>query len=245
MLSRARARAAAQDGFTLMELLVAMSVGMVVLFALFQLLDFSLPAAANVAERVSTQQRGRVALTQVEQSLHSAVCVLTADASPAGSSSLKKPIVSASPQQVTFYATELAPAQTLSTPASAFSPQLRTLSWSAGTLTQSTGAPVAGTAPPNVTWQAPVTRIVATGIWPVGAASGIFTASAYDAATGALVPAADATKAASIGIAFRVTRSETTAASPQDATFSDAVTLTPAADFTSDNAASDGPKCSL
>jgi hypothetical protein len=96
-----------------------------------------------------------------------------------------------------------------------------------------------------VTWQAPVTRVVATGVWPVGGAAGPFTASAYDATTGALVPATDATKASTIGIAFRVAPSDAAVAGPQDATFSDAVAISPPADFTSNATAADGPRCSL
>src|SRR3712207_7250761 len=53
------------------------SVGMLVLLALFGLLDVSMPATRRVTDRVDSQQRGRVALEQLVVGLRAATCVET------------------------------------------------------------------------------------------------------------------------------------------------------------------------
>ena len=51
-----------QSGFTLVELIVTMLVGMIVLTALFGLVDVALRASKRVDNRVESSQRGRLAL---------------------------------------------------------------------------------------------------------------------------------------------------------------------------------------
>jgi prepilin-type N-terminal cleavage/methylation domain-containing protein len=64
-----------ESGFTLVELLVAMSIGTVVLLATFMLLDAATPLAKRTADRVDANQRGRLALEIMAGELRSQVCL--------------------------------------------------------------------------------------------------------------------------------------------------------------------------
>lgn len=59
-------------GFTLVELLVALVAGMVVLLALFSILDLSLRHSTALQDRVQANQIGRLAMTKIVDELHSA-----------------------------------------------------------------------------------------------------------------------------------------------------------------------------
>jgi prepilin-type N-terminal cleavage/methylation domain-containing protein len=82
-----------ERGFTLIELLVAMVIGMVVLMAAFMVLDRTISASGQVADRSEALQRGRQAMDLVSRQLRSQVCV--------GNT---KPIISASDNSISFYA---------------------------------------------------------------------------------------------------------------------------------------------
>ena len=82
-----------ERGFTLIELLVAMVIGMVVLMAAFMVLDRTISASGQVADRSEALQRGRQAMELVSRQLRSQVCV--------GNT---KPIISASDNSISFYA---------------------------------------------------------------------------------------------------------------------------------------------
>ncbi len=69
-----RARATDERGFTLTELLVALSAGTVLMLALFAVLDISIVQSARSTDRVESSQRGRTAMEQLIQELHSS-CV--------------------------------------------------------------------------------------------------------------------------------------------------------------------------
>jgi Tfp pilus assembly protein FimT len=73
-LARIQRRLGDESGFSLMELLVAATVGMVVLLATFNLMDASTKASAAVEDRVEALQRGRTAYEQIVQRLRSQVC---------------------------------------------------------------------------------------------------------------------------------------------------------------------------
>ncbi len=82
-----------ESGFSLVELLVAMVIGMMVLMAAFMVLDRTITASGQVADRSEALQRGRQAMELVTRQLRSQVCV--------GST---KPIVSGTDTSVSFYA---------------------------------------------------------------------------------------------------------------------------------------------
>jgi prepilin-type N-terminal cleavage/methylation domain-containing protein len=63
-----------QDGFTLPELLVAITVGSVVVLAAFALLDRSVVATTQTTDRVDSTQRGRRAMDRIARHLRSQVC---------------------------------------------------------------------------------------------------------------------------------------------------------------------------
>lgn len=76
--SRAAQKALRDErGFTLIELMVALVVGMIVLLVAFNLLDISVQQTAQITERVDADQRGRHALEIITQELHSS-CIASA-----------------------------------------------------------------------------------------------------------------------------------------------------------------------
>jgi Tfp pilus assembly protein PilW len=75
-----------------MELVVAMSIGMVILLIAFQLLDRSLGLTREVSDRVDAVQHGRLAMDRVTRQLRSQVCL-------GGQAAL----VTATGDSVTFY----------------------------------------------------------------------------------------------------------------------------------------------
>ena len=94
LMRAARARLAAEDGFTLTELMVACAVGMIVILAATNLLDSSGRASGSVLDRVDGNQRGRVAMEQITQRLRSQVCPVDG----------ATPVLYGDGNQVTFYA---------------------------------------------------------------------------------------------------------------------------------------------
>jgi prepilin-type N-terminal cleavage/methylation domain-containing protein len=63
-----------QQGFTLIEMLVAILTGLIVTFATFSILDVSLSQSSRIADRVSADQRSRTAMENILLELHSS-CV--------------------------------------------------------------------------------------------------------------------------------------------------------------------------
>ena len=55
-------RLKSDEGFTLLELLVAMSIGTVVLMAAFTIMDRSVVVSNEVADRSEALQRGRITM---------------------------------------------------------------------------------------------------------------------------------------------------------------------------------------
>jgi len=94
-----RLRAGDERGFTLVELLVAMLVGMVLLVAAFDLLDASTRQRLRIEQRAEAVQRGRLALEQVTQVLRSQTCL--GPSRPA--------MLSVGPSSATFYASLTTP----------------------------------------------------------------------------------------------------------------------------------------
>jgi type II secretory pathway pseudopilin PulG len=84
-------RARSESGFTLVELLAAISIGMIVLLAAFDLMDNTLAVSGEVSARTDASQRGRGAIDQMTRALRSQVCV-----------NGNAPVSSAGDNQVTF-----------------------------------------------------------------------------------------------------------------------------------------------
>jgi prepilin-type N-terminal cleavage/methylation domain-containing protein len=70
-----RARLTDDRGFTLVELLAAMVVGVIVLFGIFGLLDTAVRLQARSVDAIETTGRGRLAIDLVSQGLASRICV--------------------------------------------------------------------------------------------------------------------------------------------------------------------------
>jgi hypothetical protein len=139
-----------EAGFTVIELMVALTVGLGVLFALLGLLDTSTRLSASAVDRVETTSRARLTMDLVSRQVRSQLCLGTD--LPA--------LTAASPTSMTFYGS-LAPE------ASPLIVQRRTLTYDAVAKrlveTVWTGAGVR----PNVTFDtAPQTSVVADGIVP-------------------------------------------------------------------------------
>ena len=73
--SRVGRRLAGEGGFTIIELMMAVSVGMIVILFTFNLLDSAGRASTETQNRVDSVQRGRVAMEQITQRLRSQVCL--------------------------------------------------------------------------------------------------------------------------------------------------------------------------
>ena len=141
-----------EAGFTIIELVVAMTVGVAVLFALLGLLDTTTRLSASTVDRVETTSRARLAMDLLTTQVRSQLCLGTD--LPA--------LTAATPTTMTFYGS-LAPE------ASPLVVQRRTLTYDPATkrLLQTvwTGA---GTRP-NVTFDtAPVSSVIAEDVFPSG-----------------------------------------------------------------------------
>jgi prepilin-type N-terminal cleavage/methylation domain-containing protein len=129
LIARARTRLARQDGFTLIELMVAITIGMVVLTAVLNLLDSSVHAGARIEDKTETVQRMRIAMDRVSRVLRTQVC----------SDSSTPPVISGDDQQVTFYSDK--------SEDTTFAPRKVQLSFANGTITERTWFPTTSSAP--------------------------------------------------------------------------------------------------
>ena len=68
-------RLRAEDGMTMMEVLVAATAGFVVLAAALGLLDSSLRLSSGAMQKTDAMQRGRLAMDRITQPLRSQVCL--------------------------------------------------------------------------------------------------------------------------------------------------------------------------
>lgn len=91
------ARLRNEDGFTLVELLVATMVGTIVVLASFGLVDMAIDGQATTENRIDASSRGRTAMEQVVRQLRSQACF-----------GRTAPIIEGRDDKVVFYAS-LAP----------------------------------------------------------------------------------------------------------------------------------------
>lgn len=91
-----------QEGFTLPELLIGISMSMIIALACFSLLETAMRRTGQTQDRVEATQRGRQALDTMTRQLRSQVC-LPADQLPTGTVIAQPAIASASPTSVTFF----------------------------------------------------------------------------------------------------------------------------------------------
>jgi prepilin-type N-terminal cleavage/methylation domain-containing protein len=74
VIPRLRSRLRSERGFTLTELLLAVSIGTIVMLAAVNLIDASVRASDEVLNRVDGLQKGRTALEQLTQRIRAQVC---------------------------------------------------------------------------------------------------------------------------------------------------------------------------
>lgn len=96
------ARVTDEGGFTLVELLVAMIVGIIVMFAALVVMDGTWRVEARTADTIDATDRGRMAMDKITQQLDARVCVsATTDTPPLPAAGA---IVTATDNQIEFYA---------------------------------------------------------------------------------------------------------------------------------------------
>jgi len=159
------ARLAGEEGFTLVELLVAMIVGLVVIFAAFSVMDGSWRLNAKTTDHIETTDRGRLAMDRITQQLGSRICLQSE--TPAQGA-----FVTATDNVVEFYASvtnEAAPRLVVERRRLSYRPATNDIlleAWT-GTAPPPTPPPVPTVLP--VPTNANVTRTIASGVRPAGA----------------------------------------------------------------------------
>jgi prepilin-type N-terminal cleavage/methylation domain-containing protein len=75
LMNRIRALRHDERGFTLPELLTAMIIGLLIIFAALDMLDTTVSLGTRVNKRVDAAQRGRNAMDRITRDLRSQVCI--------------------------------------------------------------------------------------------------------------------------------------------------------------------------
>ena len=89
------------DGFTLPELLVTLSMAMILCLATFALVEVVMRRSAEIQARVDTTQRARTGMDLITRQLRSQVCAWRTDGNPTYNAS--RSIDSATPTSLTFF----------------------------------------------------------------------------------------------------------------------------------------------
>jgi prepilin-type N-terminal cleavage/methylation domain-containing protein len=144
-----RKRLAAEDGFTLVELLMAATIGTIVLMAAFMVLDRSNEVQREIADRADSLQRGRNTLELMTRELRSQVCL----------GSATEPITDGRPNTVSFYADLSDGSQ---------NPEIRQLTYDASKKTVTENRYAGSGTYPDLTFATSPssTRVIGTGIVP-------------------------------------------------------------------------------
>jgi prepilin-type N-terminal cleavage/methylation domain-containing protein len=161
-----RTRLADEGGFTLVELLVAMIIGLIVMFAALVVMDGSWRLQDRTADTIDATDRGRLAMDRITQQLDGRVCVPATTApvlAPAGA------LVTATDNQIEFYASvtsDTAPRLVVERRRLTYRPASKDIlleTWRAAA-----APPVR---PPATTATPTATKIVAEGVGPATGAS--------------------------------------------------------------------------
>jgi prepilin-type N-terminal cleavage/methylation domain-containing protein len=153
------ARLAGEEGFTLVELLVAMVVGLVVIFAALSVMGGSWRLNAKTTDHIQTTDRGRVAMDKITQLLGGRTCLQSE--TPAQGA-----LVTATNDQIEFYASvtsETAPRLVVERRRLTYRPTTKDILFEAWT-----GSAPPPTPPPAKTTTPTVTRTLAQGVAPAG-----------------------------------------------------------------------------
>ena len=215
MTHRPRIDLRGEEGFTIFELLTAMVIGAIVLFATLTVLDTTISLTTRVNTRVDTLQRGRNAMDLMIRDLRSQNCVNVLTNAATGATSMDDSLIGGSATSVTFY-TDLGDG---SKP-----PTRRTLTYNptAKTIVETIVKPALQAGAWNFTTGATTTsRTLLTDVVQDGATP-VFSFYAFDGSTprtptvalSSPLSAADEARTVRISIAFKVHRTGGTATSP-------------------------------
>jgi Flp pilus assembly pilin Flp len=130
-----------ESGFTLVELLVACSLGTVILLATFMMLDSSVVLTGKVTDRVDRTSRSRTAMEQITRELRSQVC--PAAGVPA--------LINGQDYSVRFYSY-------MGAPGGSFVPDIREIAWDTNTNSITDKLYQGSGASPYTTWPSTPTR---------------------------------------------------------------------------------------
>ena len=216
------ARLRSQRGFTLVELLVAISVGSVVMLATFSMLDTSVTLTDKTTKRVDATQRGRLAMYQITRALGSQVCPNATTSAIVGSGTAGQ--VASDQYQVDFW---------MFTGSTGFTPERHVIRWDTNTNSIiETVYNQAGTQTKQ--------RTLLSKVRPTGSSAPVFTYFAYPTTSatfptsqlesgGAALTAAEAATVALVKVSFTAqpdttaSSASTTSTPPQSQVFSDQV----------------------
>ncbi|HEY6762995.1 MAG TPA: type II secretion system protein [Baekduia sp.] len=191
-----------EDGFSLVELLMAMAIGSIVLTMLMLVSMRALTSSATAQNRVETAQTARLAMDHVTQLLDAQTCLLVPDtrADHPDDVATQPPIVSGTDNSLTFYAD-------LNGSATWASPDRYTLTYDPTARTLSETRVVGTGSEPRVQYTStPTSKVLATNIMPARNAANVvqpifkyYTFPAVNTSTPVQIATADmATKAGTV-----------------------------------------------
>jgi prepilin-type N-terminal cleavage/methylation domain-containing protein len=151
------ARAARSDaGFTLPEILVALTISMIVAGAALTILNVAMKNAGEIEQRVDSTQRGRMLMDTMTRELRSQIC-MTTDVPPIREATLVT-AAGNTVQTVSFY-TDLTDGRT-----NPLAPELRTLTYDANARTITETVQIGNGTPPTVNYSGGTSRVIGSNV---------------------------------------------------------------------------------